>query len=96
LASAHEAARGLYRIGVIDKVTMRDFDVLCLTSVEPLSPDAIRALHEREEASQSVFAHYLNVREDAVSKWGRGEKRPSGPSLKLLNLVRAKGLDAIA
>jgi DNA-binding transcriptional regulator YiaG len=26
-------------------------------------------------------------REDAVSKWERGEKRPDGPSLKLLNLV---------
>ena len=53
-------------------------------------------LREREQVSQPVFARYLNVRKDAVSKWERGEKRPDGPSLKLLNLVRAKGLRAIA
>jgi putative transcriptional regulator len=96
LNSVHETVAGLHRVGVIDKATMREFDALCLTPVEPLSPDEIRALREREQVSQPVFAHYLNVRKDAVSKWERGEKRPDGPSLKLLNLVRAKGLQAIA
>jgi putative transcriptional regulator len=96
LASVHETATGLHRAGVIDKATMREFDALCLTPVEPLSPDQIRAIREREQVSQPVFAHYLNVRKDAVSKWERGEKRPNGPSLKLLNLVKAKGLRAIA
>jgi putative transcriptional regulator len=96
LASVHETATGLHKAGVIDKATMREFDALCLTPVEPLSPDQIRAIREREQVSQPVFAHYLNVRKDAVSKWERGEKRPDGPSLKLLNLVKAKGLRAIA
>lgn len=96
LASVHETATGLHKVGVIDKATMREFDALCLTPVEPLTPDQIRAIREREQVSQPVFAHYLNVRKDAVSKWERGEKRPDGPSLKLLNLVKAKGLRAIA
>ena len=96
LASVHEAAAGLHRIGLVDKSTMREFDALCLTPVEPMAPEEIRALREREKVSQPVFAHYLNVRKDAVSKWERGEKRPDGPSLKLLNLVKAKGLQAIA
>jgi putative transcriptional regulator len=30
-----------------------------------------------------------------VGEWERGEKRPSGRSLKLLALIRAKGLEAI-
>ena len=64
--------------------------------LEPLSPAEIRALREREQVSQAVFSRYLNVRKDAVSKWERGEKRPDGPSLKLLNMVKAKGLQAIA
>ena len=63
---------------------------------EPMAPDEIKALREREQVSQPVFASYLNVRKDAVSKWERGEKRPDGPSLKLLSLVKAKGLRAIA
>jgi len=96
LASVHESATDLYKLSLIDKATMREFDALCLTPVEPLAPEEIRALRERENVSQPVFAHYLNVRKDAVSKWERGEKRPDGPSLKLLNLVKAKGLSALA
>ncbi len=96
LASVHRTAAGLHKAGLVDKATMREFDALCLTPVEPLAPEEIRALREREQVSQPVFAHYLNVRNDAVSKWERGEKRPDGPSLKLLNLVKAKGLQAIA
>ena len=96
LATVHESAAGLHKAGLIDQATMRDFDALCLTTMEPLSPAEIRALREREQVSQAVFSRYLNVRKDAVSKWERGEKRPDGPSLKLLNLVKAKGLRAIA
>ncbi|MGI6855005.1 helix-turn-helix domain-containing protein [Mesorhizobium sp. 1B3] len=96
LGSVHNTVAGLHKAGLIDKATMREFDAMCLTPVEPLSPDEIRALREREQVSQPVFAHYLNVRKDAVSKWERGEKRPDGPSLKLLNLVKVKGLQSIA
>jgi len=96
LASVHKTAIGLHEAGLVDKATMREFDALCLTPVEPLTGEDIRALREREQVSQPVFAQYLNVRKDAVSKWERGEKRPDGPSLKLLNLVKAKGLQAIA
>jgi len=96
LASVHQTVDGLYRAGVVDKATMREFDALCLTPVVALTPEEIRPIREQEQVSQPVFANYLNVRKDAVSKWERGEKRPDGPSLKLLNLVKAKGLKAIA
>lgn len=96
LATVHESVAGLHKAGLVDQATMRGFDALCLTSVESLSPAEILALREREQVSQAVFSLYLNVRKDAVSKWERGEKRPDGPSLKLLNLVKAKGLQAIA
>jgi putative transcriptional regulator len=96
LAAVHETAAGLHRAGLIDRATMREFDALCLTPVEKLSPEDIRALREREQVSQPVFAHYLNVSKGLISQWERGEKRPDGPSLKLLNLVRTKGLKAIA
>lgn len=96
LATVHKTAKGLHAAGVMEQATMREFDALCLAPVEPMKPAEIRALRTREQVSQPVFAHYLNVRKDAVSKWERGEKRPDGPSLKLLNLVKAKGLKAIA
>jgi putative transcriptional regulator len=75
---------------------MRRFDLSCLTTVEKLTPREIQALREREDVSQAVFAQFLNVRPGLVSQWERGEKKPSGPSLKLLSLIKAKGLDAVA
>jgi putative transcriptional regulator len=55
-----------------------------------------RKLRKREGVSQGVFARHLNVAVKLVGEWERGEKKPSGPSLKLLALVKARGLDAIA
>ncbi len=95
-AAIHQAMSDAYEVGVIDKKTMREFDASCLTGVEKLSPGEVIALREREGVSQAVLARYLNVAVKLVGEWERGEKRPSGPSLKLLALVKAKGLDAIA
>jgi putative transcriptional regulator len=94
--SMHRTIAGLHKVGVVDKKTMREFDTLCLTKVAALSPREIRQLRETSGVSQEVFAQHIGVSKDLVSKWERGEKRPSGPSLKLLSLVKHKGLDAIA
>ena len=96
LASVHEAAAGLAKAGFIDKATMRAFDAGCLTTVEPLTPADIKSIREHENVSQAVFSAYLNVTTSLVSKWERGEKKPQGASLKLLNIVKRKGLDAVA
>src|SRR5580698_2938413 len=95
-AAIHEIASSLHGAGIIDRRTMRRFDHSCLTPIHEFSAGEIRALREREDVSQSVFASYLNVTKDSVSKWERGDKKPAGPSLKLLSLVERKGLDGIA
>ena len=96
LSSVHETAKVLHAAGVMDKQTMRKFDVMCLTPVQPLSAKQIRALRRREGASQAVFARYLNVTTGLISQWERGEKHPRGASLKLLSLVARNGLAAVA
>jgi putative transcriptional regulator len=96
MAAVHETMESLYEIGTIDKKTMRRFDEACLTPVHPLTPEDIRNIREKEHVSQSVFSHYLNVTTGLISKWERGEKKPSGSSLKLLLLVEKKGLSAIS
>jgi putative transcriptional regulator len=95
-AAVHEMISDLREIGLVDKATMRRFDVSCLTPVEKITPEGIVQLRQRERASQAVFARYLNVSKTSVSQWERGEKYPTGPALKLLALVAAKGLTAIA
>lgn len=96
MAAIHETMEGLLESGGIDKQTMREFDAACLTVVEALSPEEIRAIRENESISQPVFARYLNVSKGLISDWERGIKRPSGPALRLLTVVRNKGLQAIA
>jgi putative transcriptional regulator len=95
-AAIHETMEALHDIGAIGKQTMRSFDDACLTPIRPLKPAEIRAIREKEQVSQTVFANYLNVTSSLVSKWERGEKRPSGASLKLLSLVEKNGLAAVA
>ena len=96
LAAVHETAVGLTESGVMAKCTMRTFNEMCLTPVVEMSPEAIRELRIRENASQALFARYLNVTTSLVSQWERGEKRPRGASLKLLTLVAKNGLGAVA
>ena len=95
-AAIHETATGLYDAGIIDKQTMREFDESCLTPVHEFTPQQIRSLREREQVSQTVFAHHLNISKDSISQWERGAKRPAGASLKLLSLIERKGLASIA
>jgi putative transcriptional regulator len=96
MAAIHETIEALQNVGAIDKQTMRRFDDACLTPIRPLKPEEIKAIREKEHVSQTVFANYLNVTSSLVSKWERGEKRPSGASLKLLSLVEKNGLAAVA
>ena len=95
LRSLHLVAEDLRAVEAIDKATMRRFDVACLTPVEALQPEAIKRIREGANMSQAIFAMALNVTTSLVSKWERGEKKPGGPSLKLLALADRKGIDAI-
>jgi putative transcriptional regulator len=91
----HEGVRGMHRLGLVDKKTMREFDVRCLTAVDKLTAKDIQKLRRREGISQAVLALCLNVTTNYVSQIERGAKRPRGATLKLLSLIRQKGLEAV-
>ena len=92
----HSSAQGLHAAGVMDAMTMREFDALCLPPVRLYSGNQIKKLRLRFKASQAVFVAYLNTSVSTVQKWEQGQKHPNGPSLKLLNLVDSKGLEVLA
>jgi putative transcriptional regulator len=94
--TAHEIANDLYEAGVIDAVTMREYESLALAPVAKLTPEEIKQLRLREKVSQAIFALYLNTSLSTIRQWEQGEKHPRGTSLKLLNLVKKKGLNALA
>src|SRR5712691_8050932 len=91
-----ETARGLYELGAVRGKTMREFESLRVEAPKIYSAYEIKRLRLREKASQAVFAAYLNTSVSTVLKWEIGEKKPSGPALKLLDIVERKGLKALA
>ena len=91
-----ETAKGLHAAGVMDQVTLREFDGLCLPPVEPLSPGKIRKIREQSRVSQAVYAALLNTSVSTVQKWEIGQKRPTGTALKLLHLVQKRGLEVVS
>jgi putative transcriptional regulator len=95
LGAVHETAKDLHKLGFINKRSMREYDVLCVEPVSAYSSEQIRSLRERYRLSQAVMASVLNTSLSTIQKWEIGDKHPSGPSLKLLNILDRKGLEAI-
>jgi putative transcriptional regulator len=96
LEMVQETASDLHKAGVLKDQTLRDFDLLCLPAVEEFDAEQIKQIRLDNKASQGVFAAYLNTSKSTVQKWEQGQKKPNGPSLKLLNLVAKKGLEVLA
>ena len=95
-----QAVEGMRRVGAMNdgdtKLTLRDLNRAPPDeTVLPLTGADIREMRERAKLSQAVFARYLNLTVDHVSKLERGEKHPTGPALVLLNVIRRKGIEAI-
>jgi putative transcriptional regulator len=95
-----EMAQGLNRLGMMDdgalqQVTLRMLGRDALPKVAKLSPTQIVRLRERAGVSQAVLAGFLNVGVTTVSQWERGARRPTGTALKLLHVVKTRGLEAL-
>ena len=95
-AAIHAGARGLRRSGAISKMTLREYDAMCLEQTPDFDAKDIKRIRERAHVSQPVFARYLNTSESTVQKWETGQKRPSGMALKLLSVVKKHGLAVLA
>lgn len=52
----------------------------------PMTAKEVRELRERLNASQAVFAHFLNVSTQLVQAWEADRRRPDGAALRLLEV----------
>ena len=96
LETIHESASDLHKANIMTELTMREFDALCLPKVQSFTANQIKGIRVKNKASQAVFAVYLNTSKSTVQKWEQGQKHPSGSSMKLLDLVKRKGLEVLA
>ncbi len=52
----------------------------------PMTAKEVRELRERLNASQAVFAHFLNVSTQLVQAWEADRRSPEGAALRLLEV----------
>ena len=66
-----------------------DLRVTELPSVPPkIRPRDIREIRQSLNASQVVFARFLNVSANTMRSWEQGTRRPRGADLKLLSIAK--------
>ena len=92
---AHDMAGDLLQDGAMDEITMRQVKALCLPPKRAFRPEDIRRIRMANHVSQAVFAAILGIGKTTVQQWKQGQKRPSGPALRLLDLIDRKGLAAL-
>ena len=96
LEAVHESASDLHRLGFIDKRKMQKYDALCLEPVQDYDAEKVKAHAVLWPLlALLVAASVLNTSTSTVRKWEVGDKRPSGPSQKLLDILERKGLEAV-
>ena len=94
LKEIHDSVSRGYAAGIIDLSTMQKFDNLCMIDTHPMKPEEI--VHIRKDiakVTQPEFAKLLSVSLSTVTKWETGNKKPSGLALKVLGLIKRKGID---
>ncbi len=55
----HETAKDFHEIGIMEDMTMREFDALCLPPIKAFTPAQIKSLRRKSRASQAVFASFV-------------------------------------
>ena len=93
--SITETVKDLNKSGLVDDITLRNIEKLCLPEVKDYSPQKITAIRKKFNLSQAALASVFNISTSTVQKWEQGNKKPTGASRKLLDIMERKGLDAL-
>jgi len=87
--------KDLNKSGLIDHITMKNIENLCLPEIKEYSPEKIISIRKQLKLSQAALASIFNISPSTVQKWEKGNKKPAGASRKLLDIMERKGLEAL-
>ena len=93
--SITSTVKDLKIIGLVDDITLKNIENLCLPEIKEYSPEKIVTIRKKFKLSQAAMASVFNISTSTVQKWERGSKKPTGSSRKLLDLMERKGLKAL-
>lgn len=85
----------LNRSGIVDDITMKNIETLCVPEVPDYTPENIVTIRKKYHLSQAALATVFNISLSTVQKWERGVKKPTGASKKLLDIIERKGIEAL-
>ncbi len=80
---------------VVDDITMKNLENLCIPEVHDYTPQSISSIRKKLHLSQAALASLFNISISTVQKWEQGKKKPAGASKKLLDIIERKGVEAL-
>ncbi len=86
--------KDLNNSGLVNDITMRNIENLCLPEIQEYSPEKIASIRKEFKLSQAALASIFNISPSTVRKWEQGNKKPAGASRKLLDIIERKGIEA--
>lgn len=95
LKSIRDDLESLCDENIISKITLRDFDRRNSTKIKEITGEEIRNIRVKNHISQGVLAKYMNMSPVSIQKWERGESKPTGAALKLLNIINNHGFSVV-
>ena len=92
--SITDTIKDLNKSGLVDDITMRNIENLCLPEIQEYRPEKIASIRKKFKLSQAALASIFNISPSTVRKWEQGNKKPAGASRKLLDIIERKGIEA--
>ena len=84
-----ETVQGLVDLRIKTSFTEKELRTLGV-KIKPveIAPKQIRAVRLQRQLSQAVFAKVLNVSVSSVQQWEQGQRKPTGATKVLLELLQ--------
>jgi putative transcriptional regulator len=93
--SITQTVSDLNKSGIVDDITMKNIETLCIPDIHDYPPEKIVSIRKRNHLSQAALATILNISPSTVQKWEQGKKKPAGASKKLLDVMERKGIEVL-
>ena len=93
--SITNTVKDLHKSGLVDDITMKNIEKLCVPEIQEYTPENIISIRKKFRLSQAALAILFNISPSTVQKWEQGNKKPTGASRKLLDIMERKGISAL-
>jgi putative transcriptional regulator len=87
--SITSTVKDLKKSGLVDEITMKNIQSLCVPAVKEYKPEKIVSLRKKIQPEPG------NISPSTVQKWEQGNKKPTGASRKLLDIIERKGIETL-